>query len=372
MGRRAQGAVYLKRGGIWSVRFRIAGKRHEYSTGIKAEPKAKRPSDAAVREGEQIYAACLQGRRVARSSRASPTATGTLAELLADWLDDLAARAPTREKYEKLAVTWLREWKRVSELTEAAVAAYFRRRLRGVTRKTADCEASALRRFGAWAYESGAINVPIAVPTIPRSVSGTPYSVRRRQRAPDLSSQEVEAILALLPERSESRIRELPGFPVRARFELMWETTLRPATLDKLSVPENWAPGERVIRLEAADDKEAYGREIPLTERARKALERVAPVAGIIFGEHKYHRYLGPAAAAALPAAKARVFTGQHVRSAAITRALERSSNLAGVMHLAGHKHASTTSRYVRPTFRAAEAVIAAFGGDTAGDTRKV
>jgi integrase len=362
MGRRAQGTSYLRRGGIWSVRFRVGGKRHEYSTGIKAEPGARRPSEAATREGEQIYAACIQGRRVARPG-ATPTSTSALADLLADWLADLAARKPTREKYEKLAVTWLREWVRASALTEAALAAYFRRRLREVTRKTAECEASALRRFAAWAAETGATASAIVVPPLPAGAQGVRFGVRRRVRAPELSTDEIEAVLAGLPEHSDT------GFPVRARFELMWETTLRPATLDRLSVPEHWAPGEAVIRLDAADDKEGYGREVPLTARAQRALARVAPAAGVVFGEHKYWRYLRPAAVAALPPAKARVFTGQHVRSAAITRALERSSNLAGVMHLAGHKHATTTSRYVRPTFRAAEAVIQAFSGELSGES---
>jgi integrase len=229
-------------------------------------------------------------------------------------------------------------------------------------------EASALRRFGVWAHESGGITAPIVVPVIGKATAGTPHPVRRRARAPDLSAAEIEAILARLPERSATRSRTAPGFPVRARFELMFETTLRPASLDKLSVPENWAPGESVIRLQSVDDKEAYEREIPLTPRARAALERVAPAEGLIFGAHKYHRYLGPAAAAVLTAAKARVFTGQHVRSAAITRALEVSSNLAGVMHLAGHKHAGTTSKYVRPTFRAALDVIGSFSGEVSGE----
>jgi len=370
MGRRAQGIRFRPVGGIWTVRFRIAGKRHEYSTGVKVEPRQRRPSEAAVREGEQIYASCLQGKRIVRAGAAPTLDSGsTLAELFAEWLEDLTVRAATAEQYEVFTVQWLREWKRVSEMTEASVAAYFRRRLREVIRKSVANEASALRKFSAWGVETGAITAPIVVPKISKSVTGTPYKERRRTRAPELSAAEVEAILALLPEWSGLDKRKNGLFPVRARFELMFETTLRPATLDKLSVPEHWAPGERVIRLDASDDKEGYEREIPLTEPARKALERVAPEAGIIFGAHKYHRYLGPAAAAVLPAAKARIFTGQHVRSAAITRALERSSNLAGVMHLAGHKHASTTSKYVRPTFRAALDVIGAFdSGELSGE----
>jgi hypothetical protein len=47
----------------------------------------------------------------------------------------------------------------------------------------------------------------------------------------------------------------------------MFDTTLRPGTLNKLSVPENWAPGE-----------------VPLTDQAIAALEAAAPKSGLIFG----------------------------------------------------------------------------------------
>jgi len=375
MGRRAEGFSFLKRGGIWSVRFRIAKRRHEYSTGVKAEPKARRPSEAAVRAGEQIYAAALQGKRLVRQGGAASRAPGagqTLAESFAEWLDDLTVRAPTRAQYEVFTVQWLREWRRASELIEPSIAAYFRGRLREVTRKSVQNETSALRRFGMWALETGALDAPIVVPTIPKSALGKRFAVRRRVAAPELSADEIEALLAGLPERSEPRIRGAVGFPIKARFEVMFDTTLRPATLDKLSVPENWAPGETVLRLADDDDKEGNGREVPLTRRALAALKRVAPDAGPIFGKHKYAPYVEPVAAAVLPPGKAAVFTGQHVRSAAITRALERSANLAGVMHLAGHKHASTTSKYVRPSLRAALDVIGAFAAPPASVSGEV
>ncbi|HEX3850273.1 MAG TPA: hypothetical protein VHW01_04865 [Polyangiaceae bacterium] len=374
MGRRAQGVRYLRRGGIWSVRFRIDKQRHEYSTGIKAEPKARRPSEAAVRAGEQIYAAALQGKRMTRTGSASraPGSGQSLAESFAEWLDDLTVRAPTRAQYEVFTVQWLREWRRASELTEPAIAAYFRGRLREVTRKSVQNETSALRRFGVWALETGALDAAIVVPTVPKNALGKRFAVRRRVAAPELSAAEIEAFLAKLPERSEPRLKGVMGFPVKARFEVMFDTTLRPATLDKLSVPENWTPGETVLRLADDDDKEGNGREVPLTPRALAALKRVAPVSGPIFGAHKYYRYTGPAAEAVLPKGKADVFTGQHVRSAAITRALERSSNLAGVMHLAGHKHASTTSKYVRPSLRAALDVIGAFAEQPASVSGEV
>jgi len=356
VGRRAEGIRFLKRGGIWTVRFRHAGRRHEYSTGVATEPTQRKPSEDAIRAGEQIYAAALQRKRVVRAGAVHYVGGAHLAELLEDWLGELHHREATRSQYDVYAVQWLREWRLLRELTEASIAAYFRRRLREVTRKSASNEVSALRGFARWALEVGHLDAPIFVPALPESALGTPYAVRRRVRAPELSPDEVEGILSRLPERSgEGR-----GFPVRARFEVMWETTLRPATLDRLSVPEHWAPGEDVIRVTAAIDKEGNAREVPLSARALAALERVAPANGAIFGAHNYRPHLGPAAAAVLPASKAAIFTGQHVRSAAITRALERSGNLPGVMHLAGHTQAATTSKYIRPTLRAANDVLAA------------
>lgn len=362
MGRRSEGVRYRKVGGIWTVRFRIRGKRHEYSTGIPAPKAAKRPSQSAVDEGEQIYAQALQGKRPGRVAAArAASASGSLADLLADWLDDLTVREPTKDVYDVFTVVWLREWHSLSQLTDAAIAAYFRRRLREVRRKSVLNESSALRKFLTWCVETGQLAESPAIPSVPKTVNGTAYVDRRRTAAPELSADEIESLLAELPERSDT------GFPVQARFIVMWETTLRPETLDKLSVPENWSPGESVLRIRADDDKEAHAREIPLTPRAVKALASVAPESGIIFGFHKFARYLGPAAAAALSPGKAAIFTGQHIRSAAITRWLEASGNLPGTMFLAGHKHASTTSRYARPSFRAALDVIGSIRGRKRG-----
>lgn len=359
MGRRAQGASYRIQGGTWCVRFRVAGKRQELSTGIAAEPGRSRPSETVIREGERLYASALQGKRLGRIvARPAQLAGITLAGSFAKWLSSAPYREATLQRYEEHTAAWLKEWSRASELTEASAAAYFRRRLREVQRKAVQNESGVMRSWARWAHEAGHLTEPLQVPRIARDALGTPSPGRQRTRAPDLSPAEIEAILRLLPERAPT------GWPVKARFEVMFDTTLRPATLDRIECPRNWAPGERVIRIEAADDKEGAAREVPLTPRALAALERVAPAEGPIFGRHIYHRFLRPAAEAALPPAKARIFCGQHVRSAAITRALERSGNLPGVMHQAGHKHAATTSKYTRPTFRAALAVVEALSGE--------
>jgi integrase len=128
-------------------------------------------------------------------------------------------------------------------------------------------------------------------------------------------------------------------------------------TIDKLRVPDNYTRGATALLMTDADDKEAYGREVPLSLRARRALDSVLPKHGPIFGHHDYVIYLRRVRRV-LPPHKGKVFTWQHLRSARITHWLEKTGDLPGVMYLAGHKHASTTSRYVRPSMRAAQNVL--------------
>jgi hypothetical protein len=67
----------------------------------------------------------------------------------------------------------------------------------------------------------------------------------------------------------------------------------------------------------------------------------------------------------------AKVFCFQHFRSAGITHLLERTGNLPGVMYIAGHRLAATTSKYVRPSLRAAEQVVGIVSGDQTRKGRK-
>jgi len=79
---------------------------------------------------------------------------------------------------------------------------------------------------------------------------------------------------------------------VRARCELLYETGLRPTTVDALSVPEHWEPGAKVLTITAAIDKEGYSREVPLTTRAMAILRRCAPDQGVVFGRHRYDHFV--------------------------------------------------------------------------------
>lgn len=97
---------------------------------------------------------------------------------------------------------------------------------------------------------------------------------------------------------------------------------------------------------------------MPLSARAREALDAVCPDEGLIFGWQDYRSHLKAAAVQVLKGERAKRFAGSHLRSARITHLAEESPNLPGIQFLVGHKLLSTTSRYAKPSLRAALVVL--------------
>jgi integrase len=120
----------------------------------------------------------------------------------------------------------------------------------------------------------------------------------RKQAFLVFTAKEVAAIIAKLPEAATSK-RSGGTFPVRARFVVAWETSLRPATLDKLTMPENYRRGSSFLAITDEADKSRFRRELPLSDAARAALDSVCPAAGLIFGAHDFRTLLRAAAEAA-------------------------------------------------------------------------
>lgn len=337
MGRHSQGyRLRRQRSGPWSARFTVDGERHEVFTG-------ERDRAAAERIAREAYAAALGGRVRRGTGRGALTP-----EVTGRWLEDLPVRPVTRALYEKYARYWLQD---LSRLDEAAIAQYVRARLRVVRGKTLRSELSALRNLLGWMVDVGELTEAPAVPTLDHSRLGTPDTTRHRVAAPDYTEQEIRKVLRALPVAAPS------GFAVRARFVVLYETGLRPSTVDALSVPEHWSPGARSLRLTDDVDKEGFARSVPLSPAAVRALASAAPSSGVIFGEHRYSRFVADAARV-LPPHKAAVFTAQHLRSARATHLLDAGAPLPGVQYLLGHRHTATTSRYVRPSEAAARAAL--------------
>jgi site-specific recombinase XerC len=350
MGRRAKGPQVRWRGTHWQVYFTIGGERHYETTGITSE----RARSAAERRGREIYQEALAWGARRKRRAVSGYRKGDLKTLLGEWLEEHTGRPVTITSYTSYSGFWLGEFRTLENLTSVRIGHYVRRRLKQVLAQTLRRELSALRSFLRWLVAAEYLGEAPEVPLLKRGEAGTRSKVRHRCAAPEISPEEIDAILDRLPERSTR-----DGLIVRARFVVEYETALRPATIEKLRVPDNYTRGATQLVLTEDDDKSRYGRAVPLTDRAREALESVVLGEGVIFGEHRgIERYLRDAAKGILDEGRREVLCPQHLRSAAITHALERSQNLAGVQYLAGHRKSSTTERYCRPSFRAGLEVV--------------
>jgi integrase len=311
--------------------------------------------EEASRRAGGIYAEYHSGARHARLKATDPRAS--VAAVAAHWLADVESELDSGTLDTMLVYVrhFERFFRTMGSITDAACARFGRERLAHVKRQTVQKELNALKRFLRWCAEQGILTRAPVVPSPPRRAFGTPFEKRRRSKPTPLTPTEATAIIDALPEWSRSKKCE--RFPVKARFRLAWETALRPRTVSQLSVPENFVRGSRVLVITDEIDKVRFGRELPLTEPAREAIESVCPERGLIFGDHDYRDQLQKAARATLPPEKAATFAAYDLRHARATQWAE-SGNLVGVAYLLGHKQVTTTNKYARPNRMAAEKVL--------------
>ncbi len=243
-------------------------------------------------------------------------------------------------------------------ITQASIADYCRERLGKVKRKTVQKELSTLRVFLAWCQERGYCQKPPEVPSLPKRATGTAAMPPRR--VTPLSPEECRAIIAHLPEWASAKGQV--AFPVRAKYEVAHETGLRPATLKALSVPEHYSKGAPTLFITDDIDKARFGRELPLTLRARAALDRVCPTKGLIFGSHDDRHQIERAARKALTSEKARTFSAYDFRHARATE-WAGTGDMKGTAFLLGHKQMATTNIYVHPNMRDAQRVLDSASG---------
>jgi integrase len=337
------------------VRFTHNGARVERSTGAQDPGIA---SEAAAR----IYADHVQ-REPKRITVVKRGESPPLEDLVASWLSsDSTIGRRTVKTWTDYGRRWRSWWESLVHITDVTCEDYRNERLRQVMADTVRKELGALRRFLQWCTDQGYLQRKINVPFVPKKATGTRHPVRRRVAAPELSPEEIEAWLALLPEwsrlpRGEKKLT-IPRHPVKARFVVAYETGLRPTFLDDLSVPEHYRKGAGHLRILLEVDKNQFQREVPLSKRAREALDAVCPESGLIFGKHNYRNYARKAALKVLPRQKADVFTTAHLRSARATHVLESTGNIPGTMHLFGWKKVDTATKYTRSSQRAAEDTV--------------
>jgi integrase len=370
MGRRAEGwKLYLdERTKIYGVRWRRDGVRQHVSTGT-------RDPDEAARTAATIYAASVSGRRRTRSR----TGKHEIETLGSEWLvdSDQSIDPETNSKYEQYVAAWATFFVTLNRVTGPSIEDFWRARLREVKRRTVIKQLYALNGFLRWCRSRQLLEEIPRYDMPPKSATGTPAKGRTAVETVPLSAPEVEALLAKLPEWSAKKQKNGKRWRVRDRFVIAWETALRPATLDGIMAPGDYKQGGKALRIRDEIDKARFGREVPLSARAREALDRCAPQVGRVLGRVDSHTacaYLRAAAAAStLPTDKAQHVKPYDLRHARLTL-LAESGNLVGVAYLAGHKAITTTNRYVHSHARAAVAVLefgTEFGTEREGKERR-
>lgn len=361
MARTAQGhSVFWKRGWAY-VYFTHAATSYRIALGTSD------PGEAAARAARE-YSDVVSGRKVA--TRHAPSLLG-LDELLATWLDESkgALDPKTLDTYEIYARKFVAFFRTTDRVTEATIGDYTRARLREVVASTVRKERSGLSTFLHWCREQGYLATVPTFPELPKKATGV-RSGTQRSAPVDITERQARAILALLPDQS----KRIDGrkWPIRARYVVAWETGLRPETLATLSVPEHYQRGARTLRIDAQNDKSRYGRDVPLSDGARRALDAVAPEAGLVFGRHNFDKALKRAATAVLGPELGRTFAAYDFRHGRAMDLLERSRSLSGVAYVLGHKRLSTTDRYLRGRFaEAAEALSFPIPSPGRGGKRK-
>lgn len=346
---------------IYVVRFRHEGRRVTQSTG-KSDPR-----EAEV-EAAKIYAETVSGRKVERAVHVD------LSKAFLSWLTSYGAThsAGTFSTVSMYVEAHLLPFFQTFErFTPATIGDYTRKRIAEVTRSTLRKELSALRQFFAWCVEHGTQGLP-PVPALPKAGHpGVRAKNARKAKATVLTVEEMSRLLAAMPDRSRRT-----GEWVRPFFTLLWETGLRESTLLRLRSPEHYAPvpkgtAEASLFISRDIDKTRHEREVPLTPAARAALDQVCPkVPGLIFEGMDRLTLRDSLKAAARAVGFNRPLSPYDIRHSRASLLANSGAPLAGVAHLLGHRHLSTTSLYVQTSRQAASAALNALAGDRSGDRK--
>lgn len=346
MGRRAEGwSLELNSSGYWRVRFTHNGRRRQVSTGARDRSEAERVA-------KQIYAEVVTGR--APSGPGSLAAREEIAVLAAEWLAQTEhEHTPhTGYIYAIHARRWVAEFRTLDRIDQASVQLFTRKRLGLVLRTTVHKELAALRVFLRWCNDRGMNALDPKLVVAPRrGILGT-RSDRREQKPGPIAMTEAEG-WALIDRLPEGRIRW--------RAIVLFETGLRPSTVEKLRAPQHYQRGAAALRISDDIDKARYGRTLPLSPAAREALDAVCPEAGVLFGTYfQMHLHMRAAATSlGWSPLRRRWLSSYDFRHSRLTIWGE-GGVLPAVSFLAGHKHATTTSKYMHASHEAARALVLA------------
>ncbi|MEM1417444.1 MAG: tyrosine-type recombinase/integrase [Myxococcota bacterium] len=345
MGKKPQGWALRvdQRTGNYTVRFRAPdGRRVHRSTGTADRKDALRVAAA-------LYEEHLTGRPAPALER-----------LFALWLAEHEARIkpPTLKRYaEQVRLHIVPFFETYEEITDATVQSFIAYRLKNVKAATVNRELTVLRQFLRWSQLHGFREHALAVPSAPQRAAGTKHK-NGGQRTVELSPEQVAALLEALPE-----VTPRGKAPARDFVRVVYETALRYRTVAELEAPRHYRKGRSELVVTDDIDKAGYGRTLPLTPRAREALDRHAPRRGLVFGRVDLRAAFKAAGrAVGLPEEDVPHLSFHDFRHARLTE-IGGVADLPTTAFIAGHKHVTTTSRYVHPHRRKAEAALAALAG---------
>lgn len=283
----------------------------------------------------------------------------SFAKLYALFLASIATEITegTLETYTMYGRHFGARFRTLADLTQGNLGNYLRARLGAVKRETVKKERATMGRFLQWLEEQGYIRELPKLPALRRGALGKAYGKRRRGAATVVSPNEVARIIAALPEWSTSK--RVERFAIRARFIVLWETGLRPTTIDRLEAGRHYQRGSDTLLVTADIDKNKWERRLPLSPAARAALEAVCPPRGTIFGDHDFRERLQAAAATVLDEVRLATFCEYDIRHARATQlAGTHGENLTGVAYLLGWKRPTTLARYAHAQEQDARRIV--------------
>lgn len=350
MARRAEGWKLYQKRGFWYVSFTHQGHRYRLATGT-------REAEEARARAAQLYADVVAGRIRVAASGVITNPGQSLAELVALWIEAIAHELGqgTDMTYEVYGRHWRAHFSVLGGLTDAACANYVRKRLGQVQAETVRKERGALGRFLSWLVEQGYLAHAPILPSIPKKALGTKRDKGIRAQAADITAEQVEAILGRLPKLSR-------GLPCRSYFRFLYETALRPeGTVDRLEWRDVTPFG---LHIRAACDKNRYERTVPISLKARAALDEVRALSKSthprtkIFGTHDLSVSFEKACREVFGGSPPDGLTRYALKHARITYWYDQGATGPGLKLLTGDRMDTLDKHYMRPSRRAAEELV--------------
>jgi len=269
-----------------------------------------------------------------------------------DCLEDYQADSHHSGGYVKLIEKYYlkhfkKSWRSVADITTQSIRRYKERRRQEVKDNTLHKELVVLNQFLGWCREKGYIN---AVPefTLPSGTS------EFKSRPP--TRQEVELILAKLPNKDMTYAINKQRRPVREFFTSLYFQALRWGTVEKAEWSDIFVKdGKWYFGIRAEIDKARFDRVVPLHRRSIQALQSIGvKETGLIFGAHDYRNILSTV----LDDLKFRHIRMHDFRHTRIDELVQKTLDLSGVQFLAGHRDLKTTQHYLHPDTKRVERIF--------------